>query len=66
MNENATMQDGEISLFDLWEKLRDGWYYVVGGTVLGLAGAGTLILQSPPSYEAVAMVQVGQVGQVGQ
>ena len=60
------MQDGEISLFDLWEKLRDGWYYVVGGTVLGLAGAGTLILQSPPSYEAVAMVQVGQVGQVGQ
>ena len=30
MNENEMMQDDEISLFDLWEKLRDGWRYVVG------------------------------------
>jgi hypothetical protein len=24
------MQDDEISLFDLWEKLREGWLAVVG------------------------------------
>ncbi len=59
------MQDDEISLFDLWEKLRDGWRYVVGGTVLGLAGAGVALVMLPPKYEAVAVVQVGQVGQVG-
>lgn len=31
MNENEMAQDDEISLFDLWEKLREGWHYVVGG-----------------------------------
>jgi uncharacterized protein involved in exopolysaccharide biosynthesis len=66
MNENEMMQDDEISLFDLWEKLKDGWRYVVGGTVLGLAGAGAALIVLPPKYEAVAVVQVGQVGQVGQ
>lgn len=66
MNENEMMQEDEISLFDLWEKLRDGWRYVVGGTVLGLAGAGAALMVLPPKYEAVAIVQVAQVGQVGQ
>ena len=66
MNENDMVQDDEISLFDLWEKLKDGWRYVVGGTVLGLAGAGAALMNLPPKYEAVAVVQVGQVGQVGQ
>jgi uncharacterized protein involved in exopolysaccharide biosynthesis len=66
MNENEMAQDDEISLFDLWEKLRDGWLAVVGGTVLGIAGAVLAIFLIPPKYEAVAVVQVGQVGQVGQ
>jgi LPS O-antigen subunit length determinant protein (WzzB/FepE family) len=64
MNENEMMQDDEISLFDLWERLRDGWRYVVGGTVLGLAGAGAALMILPPKYEAVAVVQVAQVGQI--
>lgn len=64
MNENEMMQDDEISLFDLWEKLRDGWHYVVGGTVLGLAGAGIALVMLPPKYEAVAVVQIAQVGQI--
>ena len=66
MNENEMVQDDEISLFDLWEKLRAGWYYVVGGTLLGVAGAGVALIVLPPKYEAVAVVQVGQVGQVAQ
>ena len=66
MNENEMVQDDEISLFDLWEKLREGWLAVVGGMVLGIAGAVLVIFLIPPKYEAVAVVQVGQVGQVGQ
>ncbi len=66
MNENEMVLEDEISLFDLWEKLRDGWRYVMGGAVIGLAGAGAALMVLPPKYEAVAVVQVGQVGQVGQ
>jgi uncharacterized protein involved in exopolysaccharide biosynthesis len=69
MKENEMLQDDEISLFDLWEKLHDGWRYVVGGMVLGLTGAGTALIVLPPKYEAVAVEQVGQVelpGQPGQ
>jgi len=67
MNENEIAQDDEeISLFDLWEKLRNGWRYVLSGGVIGLAGAGVALVVLPPKYEAVAVVQVGQVGQVGQ
>lgn len=66
MNENEMMQGDEISLFDLWEKLRDGWRAVAAGLVVGVAGAVAGIVLIPPKYEAVAVVQVGQVGQVGQ
>ena len=38
MNENEMVQDDEISLFDLWERLRAGWRYVAGGTAIGLLG----------------------------
>ncbi|MCL2876474.1 MAG: Wzz/FepE/Etk N-terminal domain-containing protein [Betaproteobacteria bacterium] len=65
VNENELMQD-EISLFDLWERLRDGWKGVVSGLVLGIAIAFAGIVLTPPKYEAVALIQVGQVGQVGQ
>jgi uncharacterized protein involved in exopolysaccharide biosynthesis len=66
MNENEMVADDEISLFDLWEKLRNGWLAVVCCTVLGITGAVLAIFLIPPKYEAVALVQVGQVGQVGQ
>lgn len=66
MNENGMAQGDEISLFDLWQKLREGWQYLAGGAVLGLVGAGGALAVLPPKYEAVALVQVGQVGQVAQ
>ena len=66
MNANDMIQEEEISLFDLWDKLREGWRYVAGGTAIGLLGAGLALTLIPPKYEAVAVVQVGQTGQVGQ
>ena len=64
MNANDMIQEEEISLFDLWDKLREGWRYVAGGTAIGLLGAGLALTLIPPKYEAVAVVQVGQTGQV--
>lgn len=64
MNENEMAQDDEISLFDLWRKLLNGWRYVLGGGVIGLAGAGAALMVLPPKYEAVAVVQIAQVGQI--
>jgi hypothetical protein len=61
MNENEMTQDDEISLFDLWEKLRDGWKAVAGGLVLGIAGAFAGIVLIPPRYEATAVLQIGKV-----
>lgn len=63
MDENDMVQDEEISLFDLWQKLQYGWRYVVGGAVIGLLGAALAITLIPPKYEAMAVVQVGQLGQ---
>lgn len=59
-------REGEITLFDLWRKLRKGYRLVVGGAVLGVAVAAMATMAIPAKYEAVALVQVGQIGQVGQ
>jgi capsular polysaccharide biosynthesis protein len=61
MNENDMMQGEEISLFDLWEKLRDGWKAIAAGLVLGAAGAVLAIFLIPPKYESVATFQIGKV-----
>lgn len=66
MNENEMLQEEEISLFDLWQRLREGRKIVFGAVVLGMVGAFMAIFLISPKYEAVAVVQVGQVGQVGQ
>jgi len=61
MNENELWQDDAINLFDLWVKLRNGWKAVVIGLVLGIAGALAGIALIPPTYEAIAVIQVGRV-----
>jgi len=61
MSENDLVQDDEISLYELWERLRDGWRTVVGGALIGLAGAGAALVILPPKFEALVVVQVGQV-----
>ena len=66
MSETEIIEEEEISLFDLWEKLREGWRYVIGGLLIGVLGATAVIFVVPNKYEAVTIVQVGQVGQLGQ
>ena len=67
MREVEDFEEDEISLFELFEKLREGWRYVVGGGIVGVLIAVTAIFVFPNRYEAVAIVQVGQVGgQAGQ
>ena len=61
MSENDLVQDDEISLYELWERLRNGWRTVVGGALIGLAGAGAALMILPPKFEALVVVQVGQV-----
>ena len=64
MSGTEDFADEEISLFDLLEKLKQGWRSVVGGVVLGVLGAAAVLFAVPNQYEAVAVVQVGQVGQL--
>lgn len=60
MNESELMQaDDQISLLDLWEKLRNGWRSVVGGVALGALSAGLAIVLISPKYETTSVLQVG-------
>ncbi|MFT3961362.1 Wzz/FepE/Etk N-terminal domain-containing protein [Propionivibrio sp.] len=64
MNEMQFVEEDEISLFDLLQRLREGWKIVLGITALGVAVALCAIFSIPSKYEAVAIVQVGLVGQI--
>lgn len=58
--------DGETSLEDLWQMLIEGWRWIVGGTAASVIAATGYLAVTPPQYEAVALVRIGQIGQVGQ
>ena len=66
MRETDDFVEDEVSLFDLLDKLKDGWHWILGGLFIGVFGAATVIFITPNQYEAIAIVQVGQVGQVAQ
>lgn len=66
MSENGVLPAEDLPEMTLWARLLVGWYYVLGGAALGVAGAGLAIAVLPATYEAIAVIQVGQVGQVGQ
>ena len=66
MRETDDFVEDEVSLFDLLDKLKDGWHWILGGLFIGVSGAATVIFITPNQYEAIAIVQVGQVGQVAQ
>ena len=58
--------DDEISLYELWRMLVEGWRWIVGGMVAGVITAVGYLAVTPPQYEAIALVQIGQSGQSGQ
>lgn len=61
VNNNEIQQEEEISLVDLWQKLQDGWRYVVGGAGLGALMAALAIVVMVPKYEAISTLQIGTV-----
>ena len=61
MNDMQPIEEEEISLFDLYEKLRKGWRSILGGVFLGLVLSGLAIVFTSPKYEALAMLQTGRV-----
>lgn len=60
-NQEDWQQEEEISLFDLWETLREGKKIVFGGLLLGLLGAVLAIVLVPTKYEAEASIKIGTV-----
>lgn len=61
MSGTEVFEEDEISLFDLWQTLKDGWRYVFGGVVVGLLGAVAVLVTTQPQYEASALLQTGKV-----
>lgn len=58
-------KDDEISLYDLWQVLAEGWRWIVGGIIAGAIAAAGYLAVTPPQYEAMALIQIGQIGQIG-
>ena len=52
--------EDEIRLFDLLDKLKEGWCWILGGLFVGGFVAATAIFVTPNWYEATAIAQVGQ------
>lgn len=65
MNQGEPMADDEISLFELFEQLRNGWRTVAGGLLVGVLGAGAAIALLPAQYQASTLIEVGQVNAAG-
>ncbi|MFN2301959.1 MAG: Wzz/FepE/Etk N-terminal domain-containing protein [Gammaproteobacteria bacterium] len=62
MNAQANDYEGEISLLEIWQILRDGWWLIAGATVLGALVAGLLALRAPDVYRAEAVVRMASSG----
>ncbi|MCK9380274.1 MAG: Wzz/FepE/Etk N-terminal domain-containing protein [Sulfuritalea sp.] len=53
-------EDDELSLYDIWQKVVEGWRWIVGGIAAGVIAAAGYLTVTPPQYEAMALVQIGQ------
>ena len=54
-------EEGSISLFDLFDRLRAGWRWVIGGLLIGGAGAWALLAVIQPLYQASVSLEAGKV-----
>lgn len=58
----ADINDDEISLMDIYDFLRDGWWTLVGLSVLGLVIGIIVSFVFPVKYQASALLDSGKVG----
>lgn len=58
---NTPQDDDELSLWDIVEYLKEGWRWLIGGVLLGLACAMAYLLMTPKQYEAQALFQGAKV-----
>jgi LPS O-antigen subunit length determinant protein (WzzB/FepE family) len=56
------MDDDEISLMDIYDFIRDGWWALVGMTALGLVVGLVTAFVLPTQYQASALIDSGKVG----
>ncbi len=61
MSDQASRTDNELGLFYLFDLLRRGWFWLVGGAILGCAGAYGLVATMAPTYQAQVLVRIGTV-----
>lgn len=57
-------RDDEISLFDIYDFLRDGWFILVGASALGLVVGIIVSFAMPAKYQASALIDSGQVSTI--
>ena len=57
-------QNQEISLLDILEFLKSAWKTIAAFAVLGLVGAITYLVVTPPMYEATAQIRMAQISQI--
>lgn len=56
------MRDGELSLRDVLDFLKQAWRWLAAGATAGLIGAAGLEMITPSQYEVIAVVQPATVG----
>ena len=61
MSGTEYFKEDSISLFDLWDKLRAGWRWVIGGLLMGAGGAWALLAVIQPLYQASVSLEAGKV-----
>jgi len=61
----AGIDDDEISLMDIYDFIRDGWWTLIGMSVLGAVVGLVIAFVLPAKYEARGWIESGQVGFVG-
>lgn len=54
--------DDGLNFWELLEAVISGWYWLVGGAVIGLVGTVGYVLVVPEKYEASAVIQPATVG----
>lgn len=56
--------NGKLTLSELWGCLLLGWYWLIGGAVIGLLVAFGFYLRIPVQYEASAIIKIASIAEI--